>query len=253
MKRRHFVGSALAGAALWPAWLREAFADGAACAAPSGQGSQPSVTRSAGAVGGAFRKANHFGRRLLVIVIPADDNQKRDRGDVWGELLNFGTDVQLAPLSSVEVVCATMVDLKTVVPNAETGEPLFLVVSTDKVPATVRPFDTQVPEHDEFFGRDENVSWEELERREDVTSNHRIAGIAGLLRSALGAPGINAVDDAANVRLRLKDHAPSGTHWAVSSGCGTRVEGVTDNVMFGCGMGHVPAKSRRFLYFFSRT
>src|SRR5258708_1436022 len=134
MKRRHFVGSAIAGAALWPAWLREAFAEGAACEAPAvGQGPKPSVTRSAAAVGEAFRKANHFGRRLLVIVIPADDNQKRDRGDVWGELLNFGTDVQLAPLSSVEAVCATMADLKTVVPNAETGEPLFLVVSTDKV------------------------------------------------------------------------------------------------------------------------
>ena len=42
MKRRHFVGLAFAGAALWPAWLREAFAEGAACTAPrSGQGSAP--------------------------------------------------------------------------------------------------------------------------------------------------------------------------------------------------------------------
>jgi hypothetical protein len=254
MKRRHFVGSALAGAALWPLWLREAFGEGAACEAPlAGQGPQPSVTRRAGAVGEAFRKANHSGRRLLVIVIPADDDKKRDRGDVWGELLNFGTDVQLAPLSSVEAVCATMADLKTVVPNVEVGEPLFLVVSTDKVPATVRAFDTSLPEHADFFRGDENLSWEELERQDDVTSTQRIAAMASLLRGALGAPGVNAAEDAANVRLRLKDRAPSGTHWAVSSGCGTRVEGVTDNVAFGCGMGHVPAKSRRFLYFFSRT
>ena len=63
----------------------------------------------------------------------------------------------------------------------------------------------------------------------------------------------NAAEDAANVRHTLKDQPPRGTHWAVSSGCGTRIEGVTDNVAFGCGMGHVPAKSRRFLYFFSRT
>jgi hypothetical protein len=254
MKRRHFVGSAVAGAALWPAWLREAFAEGAACTAPaSGQGPHPSLTRTAGAVGEAFRKANHFGKRLLVIVIPAEDDKKRNRGDIWGELLNFGTDVQLAPLSSVEVVCATMADLSTVVPNTEVGEPLFLLLSTDKVPAAVKAFDTQLPEHADFFGREENDSWEELERKEDETSTRRIAAIASLLRGALGAPGVSAVDDAANVRLRLKDRAPSGTHWAVSSGCGTRVEGVTDNLVFGCGMGHVPAKSRRFLYFFSRT
>jgi hypothetical protein len=254
MKRRQFVGSAIAGAALWPVWLREAFGEGAACAAPpSGQGPHASVTRSAGAVGEAFRKANHFGRRLLVIVIPAEDDKKRDRGDIWGELLNFGTDVQLAPLSSVEVVCATMADLNTVVPNGEVGEPLFLLVSTDKVPAAVKAFDTPLPEHADFFGRTENFSWEELERQDDEISTKRIAVMANLLRGALGAPGASAVADAASVRLRLKDRAPSGTHWAVSSGCGTRVEGVTDNVVFGCGMGHVPAKSRRFLYFFSRT
>jgi hypothetical protein len=97
------------------------------------------------------------------------------------------------------------------------------------------------------------LPWEELERRDDETSNQRIAALAALLRQALGAPGINAVDDAASVRARLKDRAPSGTHWANSSGCGTRIEGVSDNVAFGCGMGHVPAKSRRFLYFFSRA
>jgi hypothetical protein len=237
---------------MWPAWLREAFAEGVACEA-GGQGPKPSVTRSAGAVGEAFRRANHDGKRLLVIVIPADDNAKRDRGDVWGELLNFGNDVQLAPLSMVDVVCATVADLTTVVPNEEKGEPLFMVVSTDKVPATVKSFDTPVPEHDDAFDRIGKFTWEQLERRENETSDRRIAVLANLLRSALGAPSVNAAEDAALVRHALKDRAPSGTHWAVSSGCGTRIEGVSDNVAFGCGMGHVPAKSRRFLYFFSRA
>jgi hypothetical protein len=43
-----------------------------------------------------------------------------------------------------------------------------------------------------------------------------------------------------------------GSKWAVSSGCGTIVEGDETDVAFGCGMGHVPRKSERFLYFFSK-
>jgi hypothetical protein len=189
----------------------------------------------------------------LVVVIPANDDKKRDRGDVWGELLNFGSDVQLAPLSKFEVVCATVAELATVVPNDEKGEPLFMVVSTDRVPATAKSFDTTLPQHDDGFDRIGKFTWEELERRENETSDRRIAALANLLRTALGAPSVNAPEDAALVRNALKDHAPSGTHWAVSSGCGVRIEGVTDNVAIGCGMGHVPAKSRRFLYFFSRA
>jgi hypothetical protein len=252
MKRRHFVGTAVAGAALWPVWLREAFAEGVACQT-DGQGPKTSVTRSAGAVSEAFRRANHGGKHLLVIVIPRNDDMKRDRGDVWGELLNFGSDAQLAPLSKVEVVCATVAELTTVVPNNEQGEPLFMVVATDKVPAIVKSFETTLPEHDDGFDRIGKFTWEEMERRENETSDRRIAALANLLRTALGVTSAEPGPDAALVRHTLKDQAPSGTHWAVSSGCGVHVEGVTNNVAFGCGMGHVPAKSRRFLYFFSRV
>ena len=252
MKRRQFVRTAVAGAALWPVWLREAFADGIACQT-DGQGPKPSVTRSAGAVSEAFRRANHSGKPLLVIVIPRNDGMNKDRGDLWGELLNFGSDVQLAPLSKVEVACATLTDLTTVVPNHENGDPLFMVVATDKVPATVKSFDTLVPEYDDAFDRIGKFTWEDLERRENETSDRRIATLANLLRTALGAPSAEPGPDAALVRHTLKDQPPSGTHWAVSSGCGVHVEGVTNNIAFGCGMGHVPAKSRRFLYFFSQV
>ncbi len=152
-------------------------------------GVTPQLTRSAGAVGEAFARPIVSEGGSWSLSFPPKTTKKRNRGDIWGELLNFGTDVQLAPLSSVEVVCATMADLNTVVPHTEVGEPLFLLVSTDKVPAAVKAFDTQVPEHADFFGRGENVSWEELERKEDETSTRRIAAIASLLRGALGAPG----------------------------------------------------------------
>jgi hypothetical protein len=54
------------------------------------------------------------------------------------------------------------------------------------------------------------------------------------------------------VVARLRRVPPSGSRWAVSSGCGTRIEGETEQVMVACGMGHVPAQSARFLYFFAK-
>ncbi|HVE86420.1 MAG TPA: hypothetical protein VND93_26370 [Myxococcales bacterium] len=43
-----------------------------------------------------------------------------------------------------------------------------------------------------------------------------------------------------------------GSKWARSAGCGETVEGEEGEVGYACGMGHVPRKSQRFLYFFTR-
>lgn len=60
---------------------------------------------------------------------------------------------------------------------------------------------------------------------------------------------------AAAVRTRLVQARVPGSHWARSSGCGTEIEGVAEDlqVMVACGMGHVPAKSSRFLSFYVRS
>ena len=42
-----------------------------------------------------------------------------------------------------------------------------------------------------------------------------------------------------------------GAEWATSGGCGTSFENGETNVGVGCGMGHVPARSRRFLHFYT--
>ncbi len=45
----------------------------------------------------------------------------------------------------------------------------------------------------------------------------------------------------------------AGAHWASSWGCGTEIEGIPEDqqMVVGCGMGHVPERSQRFLYFFA--
>lgn len=45
----------------------------------------------------------------------------------------------------------------------------------------------------------------------------------------------------------LRTRPPTGARWATSGGCGVRIEGHTERHAIGCGMGHVPERSRRFL------
>jgi hypothetical protein len=250
VKRRQILGAASAGlaAALWPAWLREAFGDTPACEAPGG--APPAALTRVATLASALRRAREAVKPLLVLVIPAEDIAKYGRGRSFGELLNFGSDVQLAPLARADVVCATMADLRKLVPNAGAGEPLMVLVSTQRVPATARQLDAALEA--DGGGRMTGDSWEESAKRDDLASDRRIAQMAGLLREALGADDAHAATLAAEVRKRLKEQPPAGTRWANSSGCGITIEGDDDNMAMGCGMGHVPRKSRRFLYFFTK-
>jgi hypothetical protein len=241
VKRRQMLGvaSVAVTAALWPPFLREAFGDEPACdGAP--------LARVV-LVAAAFRRARAAGRSLLVLVIPADDGAKWTRGGAFGELLNFGSDRDLAPLAGVEVVCASMDDLRRLVPTAGVGEPLMVLVSSDRIPATTRQLDVALPLHTPF--REE--TWEAQARSDDAVSDQRIAALGGLLRRELGIDEKHAATLAAEARARLKDKPPPGTKWAKSQGCGTEVEG-EQSLAMGCGMGHVPKKAGRFLYFFSK-
>ena len=57
---------------------------------------------------------------------------------------------------------------------------------------------------------------------------------------------------AAYAKRKWRKQPPPGSKWASSWGCGTNVEGEAPEGV-ACGMGHVPAKSARFLYLFSKT
>ena len=56
----------------------------------------------------------------------------------------------------------------------------------------------------------------------------------------------------AGARARVQGRRIPGSHWAISGGCGVSIEDWSgdDRVMIGCGMGHVPPRSQRFLHFF---
>lgn len=105
----------------------------------------------------------------------------------------------------------------------------------------------------------------------DLTEAQAESGAALVLRAALAAEGVERAHWettlAEVVHRRMKNNTtPGGVLWAKSGGCGTQIEyppepepevGPDGQVRFsrrmvvvGCGMGHVPAKSRRFLHFY---
>ena len=249
MNRRRFLKVASFTAAVLSArkLVGRAFAD-ESCVLPQ-------VGAGLKQLSGALRRALEAGKPLLVIVIPADDGKKWERGRIFGELLNHGSAEQLAPLSLVEVACAQMVEVRALAPRAPDGEPLAILI--DARQRRVSAVDGELPADTPYdrFGAD-GQSWEQRTAAEDALVDRRIARLAKLLRD--GIPGADeavarAREVAPEIRARLVKQRIPGSHWANASGCGTRVEDDTDALGVACGMGHVPSKSTRFLYLYAKT
>lgn len=242
MKRRTFLAGlgASAAVALWPTLIRRAFGD-ASLDAPGGKKTAPGYAS-------ARLRAQQANKPLFVIVVPADDGEKYTRGELWGEYLNHADLVALAPLAAVEVTCATKADLGGLV-RAIDGEPLAILVTPD---GQARAVDTSYPKYDP--ARRWNATGD------DALADRRIAALSRMVARALPpVPAGEARSRGEQAVRTLRDDAPSGSHWAHTSGCGPatveKMKEPDDGAVVGvaCGMGHVPAKSSRFLYFFAKT
>jgi hypothetical protein len=240
MKRRDFLRAA-AALALAPAFVRRAFAD-ESCPLPQLPKS-PEGARTP-TVATAFDRAQRAGRPLLVFVIPADDGKKWDRGAAFGELLNHGSEAQISPLAGLDVVCATMADLRQLVPGAGDGEPLMVFVDRGEV----KRLDAKLPQYDRGWRRG-GEDYKKMIAEEDKLADRRIQILADLI----GQVGPVDRTRGADVRARLTKKRVPGSHWADASGCGTHVEDDGEQLMPACGMGHVPSKSSRFLYLYAQT
>jgi hypothetical protein len=275
MKRRGILvaggagagAAALAVAAGWPGWLRAAFLTPAASGpppAPSPDQGTPCSTGSAASAPGKPREAGKSAReilaearaqattekkKILVLVIPdgPDWEPGYERGHAFGEFFNHGSNRDLAPLASVVVVCARLGDVHEAFGGAPEGQPLLVLVDPAARPASLRALDAPLPVRPPGAGRSPDSS-----PAEDRAIDERITLVASLVRQGLGEPPASEIEArAALVRERLVKQRPPGGQWASSSGCGVDYEeGPMDNSgAVDCGMGHVPKRSARFLYF----
>ncbi|HEY4220030.1 MAG TPA: hypothetical protein VGO62_01780 [Myxococcota bacterium] len=249
MKRRSFVTAAVAGAALWPALIQRSFAcpPDAKCAAQAG----------VDVLAAAFQRAHLAHKPLLVLVIPGDE-QKYERGQLLGTWLNHGTDAELAPLARVEVVCATPAALRALVPtaNAIDDAALAAIVGTSALAPRVVAVRASLPP---VVVADRNRSLQGLAGDEEQAIKARVQIVAAAMTSAIegaaptsGAAPVGEVASAARaVRSAIVEAPPAGARWAQDGGCAAQVEG-EPKMLVGCGMGHVPEISRRFLWLFTK-
>jgi hypothetical protein len=201
----------------------------------------------------AWSEARRSRRPLLVLVIPSADTEKWLRGDLFGQFFGFATDAQVAPLHSCGIACATVDDIRHVVGADVQGEPLMVLVTPGKS-ARVNALDGAVAPDPPLPTALTDAAFARWQSECAKASDARIATVAGLIAGALGPPAVPERAAATAVRAGVSRRAPPGAHWAKASGCGIEVEDIppdprTAGVM--CGMGSVPVRCARFLYFFT--
>lgn len=312
MNRRKFLGTVAMGAGFtaFPIWLSRSFGlTRETCPEPAtalepAPAPELSDPHHCGPTGANYKPT-------LVLVIPADERLQWDRGSAFGELLNHGSDAQLAALACFEVVCSRVDALDPAVREQVVGEPLMLALDPGAAPQ-VLALDAPVPAHHEAS---DALRWGgtveerlDVDRKTEAQIDARIAMVAELIASAadgarlidqacrergglprgdlarldelpasLGELGPHDVDRApalallaaregdaaqrehltallaAAVRTRLCDSPIPGAPWARTHGCGITVEGATRQSRVACGMGSVPARSTRFLKFYTAS
>lgn len=232
------------------------------------------------------------GKPRLVLVIPVNSGQQFVRGHAFGELLNAGSDAQLAPLACYDVVCRRLSDLGLV---AGEHEPLLVVLEPGQPPHLLdTPIDFQLERHDLYS--DESLIDARITALADLVAHHcdgaRLVAQACRERASLPPADLARLDElphslgellpqhvdrapatallaarspdpeqrahltallAASVRARLCERRIDGAPWAVTHGCGTTVEGELDSGGIMCGMGHVARRSSRFLKFYTSS
>jgi hypothetical protein len=182
MDRRRFLGMAAGSVAGAGAigWLAHYFSRPAPDTDPG------EAIASMGDVSAVYRRAFALGKPLLVLVIPENDQGKRDRGAVFGALLNHGGNNVYLDLSLCELVCASVVEIKRELPDLKVeGEPLMLLVETEGAKARATPIDPQIR-------YDIDNAWKEGAEKIDQLVRERLLTVAAALRAAV-APSREAL------------------------------------------------------------
>ena len=170
----------------------------------------------------AWHAARRLGAPLLVVVVPPQD-QDYDRGWLVGAAIAEAGPKLLERLAGYAPACATQADLALLGVNVP-ADAWFAIVDTAAVPAGVTVIGgPSLPE--------------------DVGPGQIDAMERHLLDTLPARAAVNA-EPWASERI-------PGSHWANATGCGLHVEEAETEMMMACGMGHVPARGARFLYFFA--
>lgn len=202
-----------------------------------------------------------------MFIVPEDDHAAFHLGRQLGAFLMYGSQEALTALGLAEVACMRMSELRALVPNAP--EAVLVLIDTGLSPMGVTAFEGPLPppyrlslppelaELDFPEGDPRYWPWREAEYlREDLYVEQGIGAVGALLLHALGHALATASPTErvqALIRTRaLLQLSVSGGKWARDEGCGIEIERhLAIQLMPLCGMGYMPERAQRFLYFYS--
>lgn len=144
MERRDLLRSAALGAtlALLPPFLRRAF--GAADGICNADAARPMLR--------VLERARRRGKPFLSLVVPAGEEERSLRARAFAELIDLGSERDVAMLALTEVACAPLEVLRCLVPAAShvPDDAVLLLIDQSTTPATVRVLPAVVPLDPEF-------------------------------------------------------------------------------------------------------
>lgn len=201
MHRRKFLGTVTIGAGFTalPMWLSRAFGpQQGACPEPA-----PAPMSDALPPPRLACQPNTAPfKPLLILVIPAEREHQYRRGQAFGELINHGSDEQLAALACFEVRCSRVDQLGPGLREQLTEEPLMLVLDHSAAPSLL-PLTARLVYMEDGPQRWTHDDWEETERLQEAAIDARIAALAGLIAGA--ADGSRLAAQACRERQGLPD------------------------------------------------
>jgi hypothetical protein len=281
MQRRTFLMAAATAMAIGPSWLRRAFAD-------ASLGGRRTMR---GALAAARERARVSGKPILVLVIPANPEEVDRRGVVLGGWLDGGVEEELVPLALCEVVCATMAEVGEVGSRGEEPLLVLLdgnktVSLRAKLPAddyanddrqraiingrvaTLAGWTRREVMGPKILPERAKMLWEVLPKEELAPIEKKLARgelpslaetdrAAALVAMAAGKDPRLQKQLADSVAARWEAGPPKGSHWAHYANCAEEVEAegmqdLPETHSVGCGMGSIPPRSQRFLYFWTK-
>lgn len=214
--------------------------------------SQPHVATVA-SLAAAYREASAQRRTLTILVISDDPNTRALHGEVLGAFLLHGPRATRLRIAETVVVCATPESIRLILPSAPVSATTWALVVRPRESTVAAPVDLVTPAPptppDYPFDADP-ATYERLARDHEAAVERHLDEELTMVDGAFAAVLPSLRDEAAAAaRLTALERDPiSGSGWA-EGGCGITVEGVDDpGLIMGCGMGSVPPRAQRFVY-----
>lgn len=202
-RRRLFsLGATGAGLSLvssWmPSWLSRWFAQDPQD--PKAEDADPIGTARIAQLRDAMQRSRAEGKPLLVLVVPAAENDRWERGSWFGAFLNHGGALAKLELAMTVAACARVSEVATALGTKVKGDPVLLIVDAGESPK-VTAVDVELGT---IYGQHEDgLEWNERTERDQKRIEAKLVELTDALLDAMHRHGSNVAAVAQSAQAKL--------------------------------------------------